>query len=323
MLVLGGALRAPAPARAGTARRAHATQRVFATAQTTSSSKVEGESAASSDGKAGKQKIYVGKGKYVEDEPSKYPDRTQLTGGFAGGEVSPRCSISRGNCATTCCRRRRASPSSSLLMLTSSQVGLKQFVGKAKAGSAPAGKEASAKPAAPPSSKGGLYIGKGKFLTEDLKSKQSIAIKATERDALTGGFAGGERGLRSFLETGEVPFTPDGVRRKQFSPLIVAGVLGGAAVAGGILVTDVSDLGERALSGSTPVSPAALAGLDENTKLLLEVAVLLVGVVGTVVGGRALVGSMTSSIKEGAGRLATLAVFWLVVFVAAKIVLDG
>ena len=36
---------------------------------------------------AGKQKIYVGKGRYIEDDPKKYPDRNALTGGFAGGEV--------------------------------------------------------------------------------------------------------------------------------------------------------------------------------------------------------------------------------------------
>jgi len=34
-----------------------------------------------------KSKIYVGKGRFVEDDPSKYPEKTPLTGGFAGGEV--------------------------------------------------------------------------------------------------------------------------------------------------------------------------------------------------------------------------------------------
>lgn len=34
-----------------------------------------------------KSKIYVGKGRFVEDDPSKYPEKTALTGGFAGGEV--------------------------------------------------------------------------------------------------------------------------------------------------------------------------------------------------------------------------------------------
>ena len=35
----------------------------------------------------GKEKIYVGKGRFIEDDPKKYPERNALTGGFAGGEV--------------------------------------------------------------------------------------------------------------------------------------------------------------------------------------------------------------------------------------------
>lgn len=35
----------------------------------------------------GKAKIYVGKGRYIVDDPAKYPDKTTFTGGFAGGEV--------------------------------------------------------------------------------------------------------------------------------------------------------------------------------------------------------------------------------------------
>lgn len=32
------------------------------------------------------EKIYIGQGKYVEDNPEKYPDKTVLAGGWAGGE---------------------------------------------------------------------------------------------------------------------------------------------------------------------------------------------------------------------------------------------
>jgi hypothetical protein len=183
----------------------------------------------------------------------------------------------------------------------------------------------SGKPApksAPAPKKGGIYIGKGKFRVDD-GTNESRVVRDTTRDALVGGFSGGEVGLRSYVESGEVPFLPPGERRKQQSPLALAGLIGGAAVVGGILVTDVSDLGEHVLSGATSVSPAALAPLDENTKFLLEAAILLVGLVGSVAGGRALVGSLTSSFQEWAARLGTLAVFWLAVFVAAKIVLDG
>ena len=34
----------------------------------------------------GKDVIYTGKGNYVRDDAQKYPDKTSITGGFAGGE---------------------------------------------------------------------------------------------------------------------------------------------------------------------------------------------------------------------------------------------
>lgn len=148
-------------------------------------------------------------------------------------------------------------------------------------------------------------------------------MKTTGRDSsLTGGFSGGETGLRQFVETGEVPFAPEGSKKKQQSPLSMAGIISASAVTGGLLLNDAGDIGERILSG-TGTSRAALAGLDENTKLLLETAVLLVGVVATVVGGRALVGNLTNNLKEGATRVAVLAMFWVAVFIAARFILDS
>jgi hypothetical protein len=35
---------------------------------------------------SGKDVIYTGRGNYVRDDAMKYPSRTKLTGGFAGGE---------------------------------------------------------------------------------------------------------------------------------------------------------------------------------------------------------------------------------------------
>lgn len=56
-------------------------------AQTVAESKPDVSERAEEQLKDGKAKIYVGKGRYVVDDPSKYPDRNELTGGFAGGEV--------------------------------------------------------------------------------------------------------------------------------------------------------------------------------------------------------------------------------------------
>lgn len=207
-----------------------------------------------------------------------------------------------------------------------SQVGLKQFVSQIDGTVAkPDANSKSSDSKASSTSKGGLYVGKGRYLPYDPKSNESRIAKSTGRDSsLVGGFAGGEVGLRKYVETGEVPFASEGSRaRRQQSSLIVAGVVSAAAVTGGILLTDVTDIGEQIVSGSTSVTPAALAGLDDNTKLLLETAILLVGVVATVVGARAIIGSITNNLREGATRLGTLALFWIVVFIAARFILDS
>jgi hypothetical protein len=33
------------------------------------------------------ENIYIGKGKYVKDDPNKYPSKNEWTGGWAGGEA--------------------------------------------------------------------------------------------------------------------------------------------------------------------------------------------------------------------------------------------
>lgn len=47
------------------------------------------------------------------------------------------------------------------------------------------------------------------------------------------------------------------------------------------------------------------------------------GVIGTVVGTQVLVDTMASRIRAGASKLATLGAFWVVVFLAAKYVLES
>lgn len=207
------------------------------------------------------------------------------------------------------------------------QVGLKQFVSELDENAKyykKAEKPSASKASPQNKGKNAVYVGKGRYLPYDPANNEAIVMKSSARDSnLTGGFAGGEAGLRKFVETGEVPFAPEGSKKRQQSPLIVAGIISASAVTGGLLLNDAGDIGERVISGSTGASPAALAGLDENTKLLLETAVLLVGVVATVVGGRTLVGNLTNNLKEGATRLATLAVFWVAVFIAARFILDS
>lgn len=159
---------------------------------------------------------------------------------------------------------------------------------------------------------------KGRVLKDDAK-------KYPGRTELTGGFAGGELGLRKFVEVGDVPIdlTPGGRRQGQ-SPLVIALGLSIIATVGGLLLNDVSDLGEEAFTGSTGVNPAAaLSGLDDNTKLLLEAGVLLFGIAGTLGAARAIFRGVANSFKETAARIATLSVFWIAVFIAAKFVLEA
>ena len=67
------------------ARATHIRNRAMATAEVTADAKPEETKAERIP--EGKAKVYVGKGRFIVDDPAKYPDRTVLTGGFAGGEV--------------------------------------------------------------------------------------------------------------------------------------------------------------------------------------------------------------------------------------------
>ncbi len=70
---------------------------------------------------------------------------------------------------------------------------------------------------------------------------------------------------------------------KQTSPLAIAGVLGLAATAGGILLTDSIELGEGFLSGKLP-GGLQTGKLDSSTRLALEVALGLLGLTAFLTG---------------------------------------
>ncbi len=54
-----------------------------------------------------------------------------------------------------------------------------------------------------------------------------------------------------------------------------------------------------------------------------QAGILLVGVIGTVAGAQMLIDTMASKIRAGASKLAILGAFWVVVFLAAKLVLES
>lgn len=79
------------------------------------------------------------------------------------------------------------------------------------------------------------------------------------------------------------PTAAPGAKRQQ-SPLLIAGVLGGAAVVGGLLLFDVAEVGEQALQVA-PSASGLTAGIDDNTKALLQVGGGEGRLVGALVGG--------------------------------------
>lgn len=54
-----------------------------------------------------------------------------------------------------------------------------------------------------------------------------------------------------------------------------------------------------------------------------QAAIFLTGVIGTVAGAQVLLDTMASKIRSGASKIAVLGAFWVVVFLAAKVVLEG
>jgi hypothetical protein len=218
--------------------------RCFAAAETEVKQEVKAPATSSASGK----EIYIGhvkddyagkrtgtKGRFVVDDPKKYPGREadNLSGGWAGGEK-----------------------------------GLKEFVANYEREkmlnkeAAAAGKEAKPSRTPQPIAPGEdtIYLGNGRMIKGD-------ARKYPTRNELTGGFAGGERGLWAFKESGDVPIAPEGQGKKQTSPLVIAFVLGLAATGGGLLLSTVEEVGESVLTTSGPQ-----LGLDDTTKAALTVS---------------------------------------------------
>jgi len=158
----------------------------------------------------------------------------------------------------------------------------------------------------------------------------------------TGGFAGGEKGLRTYIEEGEVRLRKPGeAGRKQFSPVSLSALLVAAGAGGGLLLNEATDLSEgmirtELLQVSFVQSAAMIvrsvvfmrgvfalqAPIDDNTKTLLVVAVGLLTVAGVVGSVRSAVSSLSEQVQEGAMKLLVLGGFGLGVFLAARAVLE-
>eukprot|EP00884_Botryococcus_braunii_P003362 jgi/Botrbrau1/13026/Bobra.0389s0018.3 len=205
------------------------------------------------------------KGRFVKDDPSKYPDRSPFTGGWAGGEA-----------------------------------GLKAWVQEyGKTAAAPPTKKKAVEQ--PPASKVArafgepIYLGFGKDELEERKAGQrgrvikDDPLRYPDKETIgpltnvVGGFAGGERGLKLFVEEGDFIIADPEQARKQFSPLVVAAIVSVGVTAAALLLNSVGEVGEQVVGGST-LSRIGSAPVDDNTKTLLYVALGFLGMTATVAG---------------------------------------
>eukprot|EP00892_Ulva_mutabilis_P006364 jgi/Ulvmu1/409/UM001_0416.1 len=252
------------------------------------------------------EKIYIGQGRYVDDNPEKYPDKTALAGGWAGGEK-----------------------------------GLQQFVAKSALETSITDAPKESKPVKPrqPEGPDAIYIGQGKFIKDDPRkypNKESAGLLT----GATGGFAGGELGVKQFVEKSSLELVPPEVARKRLllkdvaavSALIaitVAGNYGFHVIAEGPdavpTLPTLDDLAgaPAALSGgaqSAAQGGAAAAAAAASDPKVLYVAGLVAAIAVAVAGGRAVsagASRATASAARSVGHLAVRGVVVLAFLAAA------
>lgn len=245
--------------------------------------------------------VVNGKGQVDVDNGEYEPERSPLTGGFGGGEK-----------------------------------GLKKFVQEK---GIPYGPDVNyvkeeyrqvADPAKPiGKGKDLIYVGKPKGAKEvDDKTKfvKDDARLYPDRNALTGGFAGGEVGLKRFSETGDIGLKEDGVPGKPQpqSPLVLAFGLGGVAAIGAI-VSDPENFPTLSKLAAEKISSGDLNLVQAGSDLAQSpAAVYVVGAVAfLVLGGYTLtqMKKATEGLVESVQKFAVTGVFGLVVLKLALTIL--
>eukprot|EP00873_Tetraselmis_striata_P043667 jgi/Tetstr1/463931/TSEL_008737.t1 len=264
-----------------------------------------------------KKDIYLGKGRTIKDDPKKYPDRNELgVGGWAGGEVglwefreevksSPKSREAPGGLDISKITGFLGPKDQKDVKISRAQINGMQvdaevrgegqdliYIGKSK-GEAPA-------PGKP-----------GKFIKDSAKKypgKEDVGIMY----GATGGFAGGEEGLKQFVETGDVDMLPPGVQRSRPpNPLLVLFAVGGVAglaAAYGSLSGDAPSSGPGEMP-SVPALTAAATTMDSSSVLLLQLGLIGFGSVGAVVGGRAALAGARRKLVEGTKDTLVYALF--------------
>lgn len=269
--------------------------------------------------------IYVGKPKgakevddktkFIKDDERLYPGREDVgpllgaVGGFAGGEVGLKNFANTGDIGI---------PDAEVREEIKSTTGAAPDVEEDFWPAAPIGK-----------GKDKIYVGKPKGAKEvDDKTKY---LKDDERLypgkedlggflGATGGFAGGEVGLKRFAESGDIDIRDEEDsrgRRQPQSPLVVAFGLGGLAAFGSIIL----DLPEET-GGLPKINTEVLnaGGIDP------QVALSVAGGLGALaIGGYALTQAkkMTAKVVENTKKVAVTTIFLVVTAKLAEIVLKN
>lgn len=278
----------------------------------------------------GKAEIYIGfekgdfapregrVGRVLVDDPDKYPRRdNDFVGGWAGGEVGLKAFAAGASAEASTSGSSSSSPSS-----------------------------AAAAAAAKAKKAGKVYIGHekddyegrrlgipGRFVDDDPQKYPDKEDIGPLLNAV-GGFAGGERGVKAFAATGEIPLAPEGEGKRQFSPLAFAGFVALVGAGGGLLLNGVEEVAveggdspeARALTGAAAELAREVAGVDGPQRAALTAAVAAVAAVAGILavkaavdGARARAAALGATVADGAKAAA----FWVAVFFAFKLVIEN
>jgi hypothetical protein len=115
----------------------------------------------------------------------------------------------------------------------------------------------------------------------------------------TGGFAGGEAGLKQYVTTGEIKLRdPNQPSQRQTSPVAVAGLLVAAGAGGGLLLNELTDVGEGALK-SEILNVSRRGGAGYCTVLYCVVRWVLAGAAVCCTGGAVMCRGRSWRLQQG------------------------
>lgn len=265
-----------------------------------------------------KADIYIGKGKTIRDDPSKYPDRTELTGGWAGGELG--MWQFRETAKADAQKEVKASPGLELPKFLKFSDSNEQETFTARVN----GKEVQG----PVRGSGNdiIYIGKESFIKDEGRKypdKEDVGFIY----GATGGFAGGEEGLKKFLETGDVPLLKPGEKPRTRIPALLYVFGAGAAAATALAIKQSSIPGgeEGGIAGGASFGGAA--SFDSLISSLstpqVEVGAAAVGVLLLAFLTKSAVTSTVQKVQSAADVGARLALFAGLLVLALKAVFES